>query len=90
MDPVMAKYHPHRWKELNDKIKALVEIENSLRPKLEEAERTVEEREAEYQAALRVYEAIKKQLRQIRLERETIITNMQLASKDTSRRKKLL
>jgi predicted ribosome quality control (RQC) complex YloA/Tae2 family protein len=89
MDPVAVKYHPSRWSELNSKIKALVEIENSLRPKLEDARKTVEEREEEYKAAIRVYEAVKEQMRQIRLERETIITNMQYATKATGMRKRL-
>jgi DNA repair exonuclease SbcCD ATPase subunit len=89
MDPIAAKYHPSRWKELNEKIKALVEIENSLRPELEEAERTVKEREEEYKAALRAFEAVREQIRKVRLERETIITNMQYTAKATGMRKRL-
>ncbi|NHM26336.1 hypothetical protein G7K71_04875 [Desulfofundulus sp. TPOSR] len=90
MDPVMAKYHPSQWEKLNEKIRILVEIENQLRPELEKAKQTVEEREEEFKAALRMYEAVREQLRRIRLERETIVTNMEMAAKAAGRRKKLI
>jgi ABC-type Zn uptake system ZnuABC Zn-binding protein ZnuA len=89
MDSLTAKYHPSRWKELNNKIRILVEIENSLRPKLEEARKTVEKQREEYETAIKILEAIKEQMRRIRLERETIVTNWQYTAKATGMRKRL-